>query len=39
MTARTSSGTKLQIGDKAKFALDMNKIHIFDKETEVTITN
>ncbi|MBR5047959.1 MAG: ATP-binding cassette domain-containing protein, partial [Eubacterium sp.] len=39
MTARTSSSTSLRQGSKAQFALDMNKIHVFDKETEVTITN
>ncbi|MDO4976073.1 MAG: sn-glycerol-3-phosphate ABC transporter ATP-binding protein UgpC [Eubacteriales bacterium] len=39
MTCRTPSSTELQIGDIAKFALDMNKIHVFDKETELTITN
>ena len=39
MTARTNADTSLRIGDKAQFALNMNKIHVFDKETEVTITN
>jgi len=39
MTARTSSSTSLRQGSKAQFALDMNKIHVFDKETELTITN
>ena len=39
MTARTSSSTSLRQGSKAQFALDMNKIHVFDKETEKTITN
>ncbi|MCD8020104.1 MAG: sn-glycerol-3-phosphate ABC transporter ATP-binding protein UgpC [Clostridiales bacterium] len=39
MTARTSASTKLTTGSNAKFTLDMNKIHLFDKETEVTITN
>jgi multiple sugar transport system ATP-binding protein len=33
-TARVSPKTKLQVGDEAKFALDMEKIHLFDKETE-----
>lgn len=39
MTARVSSSTKLKSGSDAKFTLDMEKIHLFDKETEVTITN
>ena len=39
MTARVNPRTELRTGDDAKFALDMNRIHIFDKETELTITN
>ena len=39
MTARVNPRTTLRTGDDAKFALDMEKIHIFDKETELTITN
>ena len=39
MTARVSSSTKLKSGSDASFTLDMEKIHLFDKETEVTITN
>ena len=39
MTARVNSNTKLNSGDSAKFTLDMDKIHLFDKETEITITN
>ena len=39
MTARVNPRTELRTGDDAKFALDMNGIHIFDKETELTITN
>lgn len=39
MTARVNPRTSLRAGDHAKFAIDMEKIHIFDKETEVTITN
>ena len=38
-TARVNPRTELRTGDDAKFALDMNRIHIFDKETELTITN
>ena len=39
MTARVNPRTNLRTGDHAKFALDMEKVHIFDKETELTITN
>ena len=39
MTARVNPRTTLRTGDKAVFALDMEKIHVFDKETELTITN
>jgi multiple sugar transport system ATP-binding protein len=39
MTARVNPRTTLRTGDDAVFALDMEKIHIFDKETELTITN
>ena len=39
MTARVNPRTTLRTGDEATFALDMDKIHLFDKETELTITN
>ena len=39
VTARVGSGTELRSGDKASFKFDMSKIHIFDKETELTISN
>ena len=39
MTARVKPGTTARTGDTVKFALDAKKIHIFDKETEMTITN
>ena len=39
MTARVNPRTSLRTGDDATFALDMEKIHVFDKETELTITN
>ena len=39
MTARVNPRTTLRTGSDATFALDMEKIHIFDKETELTITN
>ena len=39
MTARVNPRTTARSGDTVKFALDMEKIHIFDKETERVITN
>jgi multiple sugar transport system ATP-binding protein len=38
-TARVSPKTTARTGDNIKFAMDASKIHIFDKETEMTITN
>ncbi|MCX7746180.1 MAG: sn-glycerol-3-phosphate ABC transporter ATP-binding protein UgpC [Clostridia bacterium] len=38
-TARVSPRTKARVGDIIKVALDPNKIHLFDKETERTIMN
>ena len=39
ITARVDSRTTARPGDKVKFAFDVEKIHVFDKETEKTITN
>ncbi len=39
LTARVSARSTAKPGDNVKVALDMNNIHIFDKETENTITN
>ncbi len=39
MTARVDSRTAARTGDDIKFALDTDKIHVFDKDTEETITN
>ena len=39
MTARVNPRTTTRTGDTVKFALDAQKIHVFDKETELTITN
>jgi multiple sugar transport system ATP-binding protein len=39
MTARVNPTTPARTGDTVKFALDVEKIHVFDKETELTITN
>ena len=38
-TARVSPTTTARTGSTVKFALDVEKIHVFDKETELTITN
>ncbi len=37
VTARVNARSQLKAGAQVKLALDMNKIHIFDKETEVTV--
>jgi multiple sugar transport system ATP-binding protein len=37
ITARVNGTSKAKAGDKIKIALDLNKIHIFDKETEMTL--
>ena len=39
MTARVDPKTTARTGDVVKFALDSAKIHVFDKETELAITN
>lgn len=39
MTARVSSATTAKEGDQVEFVLNTDKIHVFDKETERTITN
>jgi multiple sugar transport system ATP-binding protein len=39
ITARVEPTTKVRPGDKVTFTFDTKKIHIFDKETEVTIVN
>ncbi len=39
MTARVDSRTTARVGDVIKFAMDVEKIHVFDKETEQVITN
>lgn len=38
-TARVNPKTKARTGSRVKFAIDESKIHVFDKETEKTITN
>ena len=39
ITARVDPRTTARPGDNIKFALDIEKIHVFDKETEQIITN
>ena len=39
LTARVSPRAHTKAGDRLKVAFDMNKIHLFDKDTEKTITN
>ena len=38
-TARVNPRTTAKMGDTIKVAFDTNKIHLFDKETELTIIN
>ncbi len=38
-TARVHPGTKARPGDKVSFYLDLEKIHVFDKDTEQVILN
>ena len=39
LTARVEPTSTAKTGDRAKIAMDMKKIHLFDKETENTILN
>ncbi|MCM1131955.1 MAG: sn-glycerol-3-phosphate ABC transporter ATP-binding protein UgpC [Ruminococcus flavefaciens] len=39
LTARVSPRSTARIGDQIKIAIDPNRIHLFDKETEKTIIN
>ncbi len=39
MTAKVDSRTTARMGDHIRLALDPEKIHVFDKETEQTVTN
>ena len=39
VTARVDPRTTAGVGDTVKFALDMEKTHFFDKQSEKTITN
>ena len=39
VTARVEPTSTAKPGDKCKIAFDLNKMHVFDKETEVTVIN
>ncbi len=39
ITARVNPRTNLKNGDRATFAFDMQKVHIFDKDSGLVITN
>ncbi len=39
ITARVEPTTKVRPGDQVKFTFDTSKIHVFDKESELTIAN
>ncbi len=39
MTAKVDSRTPARLGDSIKLAMDVEKVHVFDKETELTITH
>jgi multiple sugar transport system ATP-binding protein len=39
ITARVNPRTKIRVGDVVKLAVDTNRIHLFDKDTEKTIIN
>ena len=39
MCANVVWSTKARFGDHVKLALNPSKIHVFDKETEQTVTN
>ena len=39
VTARVNSRSTAKVGDTIKVAFDVNRIHIFDKATELTICN
>ena len=39
MTARVSSNTTAKYNDPITLCINPDKVHVFDKETELTITN
>lgn len=38
MTSRVKAETSARVGDKLKFKLDMEKVHVFDNETGLVVT-
>jgi multiple sugar transport system ATP-binding protein len=39
LNARVNPRVKAKVGDTIKVAIDMNKAHLFDKETEKVVIN
>ena len=39
LVAKVNPRLQVKNGDKVKLALDANRVHVFDKETELVITN
>ena len=39
MTARVDPKTNAKMNDTVTFTVDMDMVHVFDKDTEQTITN
>ena len=39
VTARVNPRTTARVGDEITMAMDLTKLHIFDKDTEEVITN
>ena len=39
ITARVDPRSTARVGDVIKMAIDINKVHVFDKDTEKVITN
>lgn len=39
VTSRVDAHANVKQGQKVKFAIDMERVHVFDKDTELTITN
>lgn len=39
VTSRVDAHTNVKQGQRVKFAIDINRVHVFDKDTELTITN
>ena len=39
ITARVNARTTARPGDEVTFAMDVERLHVFDKETEIVITH